>query len=227
MEKITYLSRNAKKPPFEVSIEIQGDLTFINCNCALGQEKRICRHKINAIRGDKRNKHQDTTESTIARLRMIFGPGSTLRQHLEDKWQLLREFSAINPEAEEQIEEKRKILGEAFSNGFLNQNIDKTRVPFDADAWEAERRVIVKDLTCNASLIYADNEGQTTQREVIVEEVFSSNETFYLLAYCLVRKQTRTFRVDRIQRIEFPLTCDQATKSLLSDIIYRGKAIWR
>jgi len=227
MEKITYLSRNAKKPPFEVSIEIQGDLTFINCNCALGQEKKICRHKINAIRGDKRNKHQDTTESTIALLRMIFSPGSTIRQHLEDKWQLLREFSAIHPEAEEQIEEKRKILGEAFSNGFLNQNIDKTRVPFDADAWEAERRVIVKDLTCNASLTYIDNEGQITQREVIVEEVFSSNETFYLLAYCLVRKQTRTFRVDRIQRIEFPLTCDQATKSLLSDIIYRGKAIWR
>ena len=76
MEKITYLSRNAKKP-FEVSIEIQGELTFIDCNCALGQEKKICRHKINAIRGDKRNKHQDTTESSIARLRMIFGPGST------------------------------------------------------------------------------------------------------------------------------------------------------
>jgi hypothetical protein len=225
MEIITYLSRNAKKPPFEVLIQIQGNLTFINCNCALGQEKKICRHKINAIRGDKDKKHRDTTESTIEHLKMIFGSSSSLRQHLEEKWRILREFSANHPEAGEQIEKKRKILGEAFSNGFLNQNIYKIGEPFDADAWEAERSVFVQDLTCNASLIYTDNEGKTTQRDVIIDEVFSSNEVFYFLAHCLMRKQTRTFRVDRIQGIEFPLTCNQATKSLLLDIIFRGKAI--
>ena len=84
---------------------------------------------------------------------MIFGPSSTLRLHLEEKWRLLREFSFNHPEANEEIEEKRKILGEAFSNGYLNQNIYKVREPFDAEAWEAERIVFVQDLTCNASLI--------------------------------------------------------------------------
>ena len=73
METIVYYSRNAKKPPFEVRIEIDGQIVYINCNCELGLEKKICRHKINAIRGDKENRHSSTSDEVITRLRYLFG----------------------------------------------------------------------------------------------------------------------------------------------------------
>lgn len=68
MESIIYYSRNSKKAPFEVTIELDGLTAYINCNCPLGQEKKICRHKINAIRGDKEKRHQSTSDEVIKRL---------------------------------------------------------------------------------------------------------------------------------------------------------------
>jgi len=67
MELMVYYSRNGKKPPFEVTIEIDGKLAYINCNCDLGIDKKICRHKINAIRGDK--EHLDGTQHCVNILR--------------------------------------------------------------------------------------------------------------------------------------------------------------
>ena len=94
METIIYYSRNSKKTPFEVNIDLDGQTVYINCNCELGLDKKICRHKINAIRGDKENRHQSTSDEIIIKLRSLFGTSSTLRQHLEEKWKLLREFDS-------------------------------------------------------------------------------------------------------------------------------------
>lgn len=141
MTTIIYYSRNAKKLPFEVTVKTEEQLVNINCNCPLGLEKKICRHKINAIRGDKENRHSSTTDEVIVQLRHLFGTFSTLRQHLEEKWRLLREYVSENPDNEEEIENKRRILGEVFSNGFINENYSHTLDPFDADVWEANRDI--------------------------------------------------------------------------------------
>lgn len=222
MEKIIYYSRNAKKPPFIVTIEIDGQIAFINCNCPLGVEKKICRHKINAIRADKENKHSSTSDEVIARLKYLFGTSSTLRQHLEEKWRLLREFSTLNPDNEEEISNKRKILGEAFANGFLNENIENIREPFDSDEWEAEKEIYATSLKCPVTLKYINHEGISSTRDVIVEEIFISNLRFYILGYCNLRKQKRTFRVDRIHGIDFGNGCSQKDMSLLLNIIFQG-----
>lgn len=135
IETLIYYSRNNKNPPFEVTIMIDGKIVYINCNCPLGLEKKICRHKINAIRGDKKNKAESTSDSVIVRLRNLFGPRTTLRQHLEEKWRLLREYSGKHPANEKEIGKKRKILGEAFSSGFINEFIPYDRESSDIDAW--------------------------------------------------------------------------------------------
>ena len=98
MEAVVYYSRNGNKPPFEVTIETDGQLVYINCNCPLGIEKKICRHKINAIRGDREKRAASTSDAVITRLRNLFGVRSTLRQHLEEKWRTLREYAAENPD---------------------------------------------------------------------------------------------------------------------------------
>jgi hypothetical protein len=121
VETIVYFSRNNKKSPFEVSIKLDGQIAYIDCNCELGLERKICRHKINAIRADRQKSHSSTTDNTIARLKMLFGTNSILRQHLEEQWQQLREFASANPNDEAAISQKRKALGEAFSNGFSNE----------------------------------------------------------------------------------------------------------
>ncbi|HAR45080.1 MAG TPA: hypothetical protein DCS05_02600 [Nitrospiraceae bacterium] len=123
METIVYYSRNGKKAPFEVSIKIDGQLTYINCNCPLGIDKKICRHKINAIRGDREHSARWTSEAAIKTLSALFGTHTILRQHLEENWRLLREYAFDNPDNEEEISKKRKILGETLANGFLNESI--------------------------------------------------------------------------------------------------------
>lgn len=225
METIYYYSRNAKKPPFKVSINIDGKIVYINCDCDLGVEKKVCRHIINAIRGDKTKSHSSTTDETIGRLRRLFGKDSTLRQHLEEKWRLLREFAGTNPDNELATQNKRKILGEAFANGFLNEHHSKYAEPFDADEWESNRQIYADGLSCPVTLKYSNHEGVATTRGVIVEEIFISNETFYLLGYCLLRNQRRTFRVDRIECLDFGQKCLQSDKSMLLDVVFQGRPL--
>ncbi len=225
METIVYYSRNSKKPPFEVSIKIGGQVVYINCNCELGLQKKICRHKINAIRGDKENRHSYTSDEVITRLRLLFGTASTLRQHLEEKWRLLREFTSENPDDDEEINNKRRILGESFANGFINENATRLREPFDADEWEEARAIYVDGLKCPVVLKYVNHEGVATTRDVLVEEVFISSSSFYLLGYCNLRKEKRTFRVDRIQGIIFGHECSQKDKSILLNVIFQGNPV--
>lgn len=131
MEKIYYYSRNAKKAPFRVTIKIDGETVYIDCDCPLGHERKICRHKINAIRGDKSKADSDTEENTINTLRKIFPRQSTLRQHLEEGWRAIREYSYKQPDDEEGVQEKRKQLGEALSSGFYNEVIYPQRQQAD------------------------------------------------------------------------------------------------
>lgn len=222
METIVYYSRNAKKPPFEVTIEVDGQTAYINCNCELGIDKKICRHKINAIRGDKQKRHESTSDEVIKRLRRLFGNSSTLRQHLEEKWRLLREYAGQHPDNEEEITNKRKILGEAFANGFVNENIYSYSEPFDIDEWEDARETHAVNLNCPVTLRYFDNEGVATTRDVIVDEVFENNSRFYILGYCKLRNQKRTFRVDRINGMDFSEECDLGSKSTLVDLLFKG-----
>ena len=225
METIVYYSRNGKQPPFEVSIVINGQIAYINCNCELGLEKKICRHKINAIRGDKENRHSSTSDEVVAKLRSLFGTTSTLRQHLEEKWRMLRVFASENPDNEEEISNKRKILGEAFANGFVNENATRIREPFDAEEWEESRQIYADGFNCPVTLKYVNHEGVTTTRDVLVEEVFISGSAFYLMGYCNLRKQKRTFRVNRIQGLDFGQECSKSDKSLLLDVVFRGNTI--
>lgn len=222
MESITYFSKNNKNPPFVVTININGKIVYINCDCELGIDKKICRHKINAIRADKNKSHSLTSDEDIARLKSLFGATSTLRQHLEDKWRLLREFTNDNPDNDAEISLKRKILGEAFSNGFVNEKIARHHSPFDSDDWEDSREVYADKLNCPVTLKYEDNEGDITTRDVTVEEVFISSNKFYLLGYCDLRKQNRTFRADRIQGIKFRHECQQKDKSTILNVLFQG-----
>jgi hypothetical protein len=222
METIVYYSRNWKKPPFEVTIEINGQLAYINCNCPLGIDKKICRHKINAIRGDRQHSADSTSEASIKRLRNLFGLHTTLRQHLEEKWRNLREYSYEHPDNEEEISRKRKILGEAFSNGFINDNTPNNRELFDADEWEGNREIHADGLDCHVIMKYENYEGVDTTREVDVKEVFISNSRIYLSGYCHLRKEVRTFRVDRIHGVTFHQGCSQKDKSILLDVIFQG-----
>lgn len=222
METIVYYSRNAKKPPFEVTIELDGEVAYINCNCPLGLETKICRHKINAIRGDKQKRHQSTSDEVITRLRRLFGTSSSLRQHLEEKWRSLREFASDHPENEEEIANKRRLLGEAFANGFLNKSVYKPQEPFDADKWEDSRETIIDGINCPVTLKYVNHEGIVTKRDVLVNEVFSSNSNYYIMGYCSLREQQRTFRVDRIQGIDFGSECTTSNKSIILDVVFQG-----
>lgn len=222
METIVYYSRNGKKPPFEVTIEIDGQLVYINCNCPLGIEKKICRHKINAIRGDRQTSDESTSDEVIKRLRNLFEARTKLRQHLEEKWRILRIYAAEHPDNEAEISKKRQILGEAFANGFVNESIQRDREHFDADAWEDKREIYADGLDCHVMLTYENYDGVATIREVNVNEIFVSNFSFYILGYCHLRKQVRTFRVDRIQGITFDQECSESDKNKLLDVIFQG-----
>ena len=148
-----------------------------------------------------------------------------MRQHLEEKWRLLREFASENPDNEGEISNKRKILGDAFANGFLNENATGISEPFDADEWEEAREIYADGFKCPVTLKYVNHKGVATTRDVLVEEVFVSGSNFYLLGYCNLRKQKRTFRVDRIQGLNFWQECSQSAKSMLLNVVFQGNPI--
>ena len=222
MESLVYYSRNRKSPPFEVTVRFNGRIVHIDCNCELGVERKICRHKINAIRGDKDNCHAYTTDETIKRLRREFNTHSTLRLHLEEKWRAIREFASQFPNDEQAISNKRRILGEALSDGFCNESVYPSQEPFDLDAWEEQRDTISSNLSIPATLTYINYDGETTRRSVVVNEVFSQGAALYLMAHCELRGQPRTFRVDRIHGVEFGGETTPSDKSSLLDVILQG-----
>jgi len=222
MESIVYYSRNGKKPPFEVTIEIDGKLAYINCNCELGIDKKICRHKINAIRGDREHSADSTSDATLKRLRTLFGRHSTLRQHLEEKWRNLRLYADEHPDNKEEISRKRKILGEAFANGFMINDALSDKEPFDADAWEGKREIYIDGINAHVILKYESYDSVDTTREVNVKEIFVNDLRFYLSGYCHLRKEVRTFRIDRIHGVTFHQDCSQNDKSILLDVIFQG-----
>lgn len=223
MEDLIYYSRNRKQPPFEVTIQVAGKTISINCNCSLGEERKICRHKINAIRGDKQKSAQETSGATIEKLRMLFGTRSTLRQHLEEKWRMLREYANEHPENEEEIQKKRKILGEAFANGFVNEIVYEYSEPFDIETWEENREVHSSGLKSHVTMNYLDNSGEQSTREVEIKEVFSNNSTYYFLGHCFLRNQERSFRIDRILGITFQEGCEQVEKSTILNFMLQAK----
>lgn len=223
METLVYHSRNRKNPPFEVTIKIDGQLVYISCNCPLGAEKKICRHKINAIRGDKEKRATSTSDEVIKRLRSLFGSRTTLRQHLEEKWRMLREYAGEYPGNQDEIEKKRRILGEAFANGFVNDATPFDRELFDADVWDNNRKIYADSLDCQVTLKYENSHGELTERNVNVSEVFINNSHFYVYGYCHLREQDRIFRIDRIQGITFPPECPYYEKNVLMDVVFQGK----
>lgn len=222
MESVVYYSRNGKRPPFEVTIETDGKLAYINCNCELGMDKKICRHKINAIRGDREHSADSTSDATLKTLRTLFGRHSTLRQHLEEKWRNLRIYADEHPDRTEEISRKRKILGEAFANGFIINDALVEKEPFDAEAWEGNREIYVDGINAHVTLKYESYDSVDTTREVSVTEVFVNNLIFYLSGYCHLRKEVRTFRTDRIHGVSFHQDCFQEDKSILLDVIFQG-----
>jgi hypothetical protein len=218
MEALVYYSRNGKKPPFEVTIELDGQLTYINCNCPLGVERKICRHKINAIRGDKQHSSELTPDVVIRRLRHLFGPHTRLRQHLETEWGFLRVYAIQYPDKEDDISNKRRILGEAFADGFLNGDPEENQGSFDSEGWEESRQVYAGGLDCRVTLTYEDQGSVITSREVRVNEIFISNMRFYLLGCCFLRNENRTFRVDRVREIAFDKECPSKHKSTILEV---------
>lgn len=222
METLVYYSRNRKNPPFEVTIVSDNGTVYINCNCPLGIEKKFCRHVINAIRGDKQTGSVLTSDAVITRLRTLFNNRSILRQFMEKEWQKLRIYAYENPNNKEEISEVRKIIGEAFANGFENDFDQDYESPFDPEQWENEREIYADGLNCNIILKYENYSCILTDREVTVKEIFINNAQFYILGYCNLRKDMRTFRVDRIQGITFDHECSLSDKSTLLYVIFKG-----
>lgn len=55
-------------------------------------------------------------------------------------------------------------------------------------------------------LVYVDERGRQTERAVTMWRLYNQNGRRYLQAYCHLRKENRTFRVDRIVEVFDPKT---------------------
>lgn len=84
------------------------------------------------------------------------------------------------------------------------------------------RETIIEGINCPVTLKYVNHEGVATKRDVLVNEVFSSNASYYIMGYCSLREQQRTFRIDRIQGIDFGSECTASNKSLILDVVFQG-----
>jgi len=214
---ITYFSRNAKKQPFAVTIKIDGKMVYINCDCPLGLDKKLCRHKINAMRGDTDKMSPLTTQDTISVLKDIFPNRSSARKFMEDEWRNLRVFSTTSPEKKDEIENWRKKIGTALADGFEN-TIEK-RVFFDMIEWENNRVTIASDLEAPVTFKYTDSDGETTERNVTLHEFFYNNSRYYMYGYCHLRNEMRTFALDRIETVYFSsISLNNEKISLIEDV---------
>ena len=55
MKEIKILSKSSTKDPYNVTITINEDKVFINCNCQAGSYNQLCKHKIAIAAGDTDN----------------------------------------------------------------------------------------------------------------------------------------------------------------------------
>lgn len=219
MEILVYYSKNRKNPPFEVVVRIDDKLTFVNCNCHLGVEHKFCRHVINAIRGDKSTSSHETNEKVIERLKRIFGPRSSLRIYMEDEWKKIREYSSEYPDDKHEIERKRLSLGTTIANGFINQFTNYENERFDIDSWENDRNILLIIEECRASIMYEDFNGEHTERIIDIKEIFEANGSYYIGGFCHLRNSERTFKVERVKRVDVINTTQRHKEKELLDTI--------
>lgn len=164
--------------------------------------------------------HPSTTDDAIKKLKSLFGNTSALRQHLESEWKAIREFSANNKSNKEAISEQRKILGEAFANGFHNR-IEIASKKSSINEADNQKEVYTTGLKCQATLKYIDSTGNTTTRNVIINEIFKINSYIYVSGHCNLRNQERTFRASNIQDITLGKTCLQNEKCIIFDVLLK------
>ncbi len=195
MESIVYYSRNGKKPPFEVNIETDEKLAYINCNCELGMDKKSVGTRLTPSEEIENIVLTRTSDATIKKLRTLFGRHSTLRQHLEEKWRNLRIYADEHPDNKEEISRKRKILGKAFANGFIINDALLNKEPFDADAWEGNREIYIDGINAHVILKYESYDSVDTRK---APHVFYLHHVVHLrieftphpFLYCRCRRDT-------------------------------------
>jgi predicted DNA-binding transcriptional regulator YafY len=70
--------------------------------------------------------------------------------------------------------------------------IDPQNIQLPTEWWEAFER------QQELEIVYSDKNGEMTQRRVRPIQVMQLQDYIYLRAYCMLRKDERTFRLDRI-----------------------------
>jgi predicted DNA-binding transcriptional regulator YafY len=96
----------------------------------------------------------------------------------------------------------------AFSNlfcidpVFLN-NINNQKIARIQEAISTGAKIKIKYLSSSG--------GEVSERQVIPKEIKQENSRSYLVGYCCLRNEERTFRIDNILHLELQ-TSDEATQ---------------
>jgi hypothetical protein len=83
-----------------------------------------------------------------------------------------------------------------------------------------EHKVFVRKLQLLVNITYKDTKGKVTNRNVTIDSLEQSEDgQLYFQGFCHLTKQTRTFRLDRVEKVAIPDTGEViSTDELLSRI---------
>lgn len=185
-----YYSRNGKKDPFKVTVRTDGDVFFIDCDCPLGLDRKICRHKINAIRGDRSKASKTTTDSTLTFLRRALHEKTSLRQRLENGWLAIRHHTHQKPDDKDGEHRLRRELGELFASGFKNE------LAYTARKQEA---LSILDFLGTGEVVSVFYEGGSRRAGIQIGIVPLDVDGGNLVAHCCDTGATEVLSLDRVR----------------------------
>ena len=86
----------------------------------------------------------------------------------------------------------------------LTRKVDKAKIEIEAgmkQLLESQKKTLVYSGAYRVNIDYIDANGNVTNRDIAIKYLYDDNGKTYIRAFCLLRNEMRTFRIDNIRKM--------------------------
>lgn len=86
----------------------------------------------------------------------------------------------------------------------LAQKVNKAKLEIEAgmqQLLQSQKKTLIYNGEKNLNIDYSDVNGNVTNRNIVVRYLYDDNGKTYIRAFCFLRNEMRTFRIDNIIKL--------------------------
>ncbi len=86
----------------------------------------------------------------------------------------------------------------------LAQKVERAKLEIETgmkQLLDSQKKTLVYSGASNVNIDYQDAKGNVTNRDIVIRYLYDDSGKTYIRAFCLLRKEMRTFRIDNIRKM--------------------------